>query len=107
MDDFGTAYSSLVQLQRMPFSELKIDQSFITDLAHDYSCEVIARITTDLARNLGLRSVAEGVENEQTWEALRAMGCDAAQGYHLSHPIPADHIAPLIQRGARETALPD
>jgi len=107
MDDFGTAYSSLVQLQRMPFSELKIDQSFIIDLAHDYSCEVIARITTDLARNLGLRSVAEGVENEQTWEALRAMGCDAAQGYHLSHPIPADHIAPLIRRGARETALPD
>jgi EAL domain-containing protein (putative c-di-GMP-specific phosphodiesterase class I) len=107
MDDFGTAHSSLVQLQRMPFSELKIDQSFVIDMAHNHSCEVITRIVTDLARNLGLRSVAEGVEDEQTWEALQAMGCDAAQGYHLSHPIPADQIGPLIQRGVRETALPD
>ena len=107
MDDFGTAYSSLVQLQRMPFSELKIDRSFVINMAHEYSCEVIARIVIDLARDLGLKSVAEGVENEQTWEALRVMGCDAAQGHHLSHPLPADRIAPLIERGVLEAALPD
>src|SRR6266566_4364633 len=107
MDDFGTAYSSLVQLQRMPFSELKIDRSFVINMAHEYSREVIARIVIDLARDLGLKSVAEGVENEQTWEALRVMGCDAAQGHHLSHPLPADRIAPLIERGVLEAALPD
>src|SRR5690349_10647251 len=107
IDDFGTGYSSLVQLQKMPFSELKIDQSFVMAMARDRSCEAIARIVIDLARNLGLESVAEGVENEQTWGALRAMGCDIAQGYYLSQPLPADRIVPLIERGMPATALPN
>ncbi len=107
MDDFGTAYSSLIQLQRMPFSELKIDRSFIIDMDQDRSCRVIARIIVDLARNLGLKSVAEGVENETTWDELRSMGCDAAQGYHLSRPVSADHLTPLIRRGVFDGAIPN
>jgi len=97
MDDFGTAYSSLVQLQRMPFSELKIDRSFVMNMTHDESCKVIARVIVDLARNLGLKSVAEGVESEEVWIALCAMGCDTAQGYHLGYPISFEEIAPLIK----------
>jgi EAL domain-containing protein (putative c-di-GMP-specific phosphodiesterase class I)/ActR/RegA family two-component response regulator len=96
MDDFGTAYSSLVQLQRMPFSELKIDRSFVINMIRDKSCKVIAEIITDLAHNLGLKCVAEGVENEGIWDAVRAMGCDTAQGYHLSRPVSAECIASLI-----------
>jgi EAL domain-containing protein (putative c-di-GMP-specific phosphodiesterase class I) len=103
MDDFGMGYSSLIQLQRMPFSELKIDRFFIINMAEDRSCEVIARVIIDLARNLGLKSIAEGVENEWAWDTLRAMGCDAAQGYQLSRPLPADRITALIQQA---NALP-
>src|SRR5439155_16957196 len=100
MDDFGTAYSSLVQLQRMPFSKLKIDRSFVANFAHDESCRAITRIIVDLARSLGLKSVAEGVEEEAVWEALRTMGCDAVQGYHLGRPMSASHIVALIESGA-------
>jgi EAL domain-containing protein (putative c-di-GMP-specific phosphodiesterase class I) len=99
MDDFGTAYSSLVQLQRMPFSELKIDRSFVSGMSEDRNCTVICRIICNLARELGLRSIAEGVESEDAWDALKAMGCDAAQGYHISRPISADRIAQSIERG--------
>lgn len=105
MDDFGTAYSSLVQLQRMPFSELKIDRSFIIGMEQDRGCRVIARTIIDLAHNLGLKSVAEGVENETTWDALRSMGCDAAQGHHLSPPVSGDRLAPMIGRGVRDGAV--
>jgi EAL domain-containing protein (putative c-di-GMP-specific phosphodiesterase class I) len=97
MDDLGTGYSSLVQLQRIPFSELKIDRSFITSMDGDESCKVIARIIIDLAHNLGLECVAEGVESEAVWNQLRAMGCDATQGYHLSRPVSPDRIVPLIE----------
>ena len=105
MDDFGTAYSSLVQLQRLPFSELKIDRSFVTNLTLDESCRVIARIVVDLAHNLGLKSVAEGVESEETLRALQAMGCDSAQGYHLGRPSAADRIAAMIESGRQSTVL--
>jgi EAL domain-containing protein (putative c-di-GMP-specific phosphodiesterase class I) len=98
MDDFGTAYSSLVQLQRMPFSELKIDRSFVTGMLDDQSCQTIAGIIIELARRLGLRSVAEGVENEATLHALSGMGCDAAQGYYFSRPLAAENIVPLARR---------
>ena len=98
IDDFGTGYSSLVQLQRMPFSEIKIDRSFVMQMTKNKSCRVIAQIIVDLARNLELKSVAEGVEDEAALNALAAMGCDLAQGYHLSRPVTADRIPELARR---------
>jgi len=98
MDDFGIAYSSLVQLQRMPFCELKIDRSFVMNMARDESCKVIARTIIDLAHNLGLICVAEGVESEEAWEMLKAMGCDIVQGYHFSRPVSAGALATLIKQ---------
>src|SRR5207302_2557882 len=83
IDDFGTGYSSLVQLQRMPFSEIKIDQSFVMQMTSNEGCRIIVEIVINLARKLGLSSVAEGVEEEAALFSLREMGCDAAQGVYL------------------------
>lgn len=101
IDDFGTGYSSLVQLQKMPFSEIKIDKSFVTRLASNHGCEVIVEIVIDLARKLGLSSVAEGVEDQIALDRLIEMGCDAAQGHHISRPVPADHVAELARTRGR------
>jgi EAL domain-containing protein (putative c-di-GMP-specific phosphodiesterase class I) len=97
IDDFGTGYSSLVQLERLPFSELKIDQSFVAHMLENSSCRVIAGIVTDLARKLGLKSVAEGVEDYPTLVALAEMGCDMAQGFYLSRPLPGDQVVPFVR----------
>jgi EAL domain-containing protein (putative c-di-GMP-specific phosphodiesterase class I) len=97
IDDFGTGYSSLVQLQRMPFSEIKIDQSFVMQMTSNQGARVIVEIVAELARKLKLHSVAEGVEDAATLAALIEMGCDTVQGYHLSRPIPADGILPLLR----------
>src|SRR6202022_2288997 len=84
IDDFGTGFSSLSRLERLPVHEVKIDKSFVSGmLAHD-GHDAIVRSTIDLARNLKLRVVAEGVENERTWVRLAHLGCDAGQGYYLS-----------------------
>ena len=96
IDDFGTGYSSLVQLRRMPFSELKVDCSFVMEMTTDKDRRFIVETLIDLARKLGLRSVAEGVENAEALAALRAMGCDRVQGYHLSRPLPADRLATFL-----------
>ena len=96
IDDFGTGYSSLVQLQKMPFTEVKIDRSFVSQMTSNTGCRVIVEIIVDLARKLGLKTVAEGVEDEATLAALREMGCDMAQGYYLSRPIAADHMAEFM-----------
>jgi diguanylate cyclase (GGDEF)-like protein len=93
IDDFGTGYSSLVQLRKMPFSEIKIDISFVLHMLEDKDCQVIVEAIIDLARKLGLESVAEGVESEPIWNALRALGCDCGQGYYLGRPMAADRIA--------------
>ena len=87
IDDFGTGYSSLSYLRQLPVSELKVDQSFIATMLVDAQDEVIVRSTIDLGHNLGLEVVAEGVENEQILEQLRAIGCDVAQGYTISRPL--------------------
>jgi diguanylate cyclase (GGDEF)-like protein len=92
IDDFGTGYSSLAHLRRLPVEELKIDKSFVLTIAEDEDNRAIVRSTIDLARSLGLRSVAEGVETEQAWELLRSFGCELAQGYHLTRPLPADEL---------------
>lgn len=97
IDDFGTGNSSLVQLYRMPFSELKIDKSFIAELNDIAEAEIIVRSVIDLARNLGLSTCAEGVEDEATAEHLRALGCDLAQGYHYSRPVPAAEATTLLR----------
>ncbi|TDD79339.1 EAL domain-containing protein [Actinomadura darangshiensis] len=89
LDDFGTGYSSLVRLKRLPVEEIKIDASFVQRIAESPDDAVIVRSIVDLVRTLGLRSVAEGVEDPATAEALRQMGCDAAQGWHFGRPMDA------------------
>jgi predicted signal transduction protein with EAL and GGDEF domain len=91
IDDFGTGYSSLRYLEKLPVQELKIDRSFIMDLAQRGN-ETIVKSTIDLAHNLGLTVIAEGVESQATWDRLVALGCDAAQGFHICPPMPIDDI---------------
>ncbi len=88
VDDFGTGYSSLSYLKRMPVDELKIDKSFVIGMALHKDDETIVRSTIDLAHNMGLKVVAEGVENEEVLERLRELRCDLVQGYHLTRPLP-------------------
>ncbi len=97
LDDFGTGYSSLVHLRRLPFSELKIDRSFVARLAVDAEDAEIVRCTVDLAHSLGLVVVAEGVEDEETWERLRVLGCDAVQGWLVSPAMPAPEITAWLR----------
>ncbi len=89
IDDFGTGYSSLAYLKRLPVDELKIDQSFVRSMETDPDDAKIVRSTIDLAHNLGLSVVAEGVENAVVWDMLRELNCDQAQGYHMGKPMPA------------------
>ncbi len=96
IDDFGTGYSSLAYLQRLPVDELKIDRSFVTSLADVSDDAIIVRSTIDLAHNLGLRVVAEGVEDEAVMRILTEYGCDAAQGYFFSRPVAAAEIAEQV-----------
>ncbi len=98
IDDFGTGYSSLAQLQRMPFSELKIDRSFVAQMAGNQDCRIIVEIVCDLARKLGLRSVAEGVEAEAVLDCLCGLGCDMAQGYFVSRPLAVDSVAAFVRQ---------
>jgi diguanylate cyclase len=90
IDDFGTGYSSLSYLRELPVHALKIDRSFITDLTDDPDSEAIVRSIIELARNLRLETVAEGVEDERVCERLVRLGCDYAQGFALARPMPAD-----------------
>lgn len=89
IDDFGTGYSSLGYLKRLPVHEIKIDKTFVLGLMRDRHDAAIVRATIDLGHNLGLTVVAEGVEDQQTWHGLVALGCDEAQGYFISPPQPA------------------
>ncbi len=92
VDDFGTGYSSLAYLRRLPVSEVKIDKSFVQDMAVDESDAAIVETILGLARHLQLRVVAEGVEDERTRDRLASMGCDIAQGYLFSRPLPAERF---------------
>jgi EAL domain-containing protein (putative c-di-GMP-specific phosphodiesterase class I) len=100
IDDFGTGYSSLAYLKRLPITQIKIDRSFVIGMESDEDDATIVRSTIDLGRNLGLEVVAEGVESEQTWNHLRDLGCDVAQGYYLSRPVPPDELAAWLMRRA-------
>jgi diguanylate cyclase (GGDEF)-like protein len=98
LDDFGTGYSSLSQLSRLPLDELKIDRSFITR-AHERRDDVtIIKSTIELAHNMGLKVVAEGVETQEAWNLLRRLGCDLAQGYLISRPLPAAHTLAFVRQ---------
>ncbi len=92
VDDFGTGYSSLSYLQRLPVSELKVDRSFVFSVASSPSDRAIVQSVVDLGHSLGLRVVAEGMENQLTWDHLVSMGCDLGQGYLLSPPLAAEDL---------------
>jgi EAL domain-containing protein (putative c-di-GMP-specific phosphodiesterase class I) len=98
IDDFGTGYASLAQLHRMPFSEVKVDRSFVMQMTKNKSCRDIVENTIGLARKLGLKSVAEDVEEAAALSSLAAMGCDMAQGYYISRPVAGDRIPELASR---------
>jgi EAL domain-containing protein (putative c-di-GMP-specific phosphodiesterase class I) len=88
IDDFGTGYSSLTYLKHLPVDTLKIDKSFVRQLATDPSDLAIVRSVVELGHNLGLKVVAEGVEDSAAWDQLAQLGCDMAQGYFLARPAP-------------------
>ncbi len=92
IDDFGTGYSSLQQLVRVPFTELKIDQSFVRNLNSNHECKTITEISILLAHKLGIHVVAEGIEDEMSWNTLQELGCDEGQGYWMGRPMPAEDI---------------
>jgi diguanylate cyclase (GGDEF)-like protein len=98
LDDFGTGYSSLQHLRRLPLAEVKIDRSFILGMATDRGDAAIVRSVIDLADALGLRAVAEGVEDERTWRLLAAAGCHAAQGWFHARPMPPTDLAEWLSR---------
>jgi diguanylate cyclase len=98
LDDFGTGFSSLQHLRRLPLAEVKIDRSFVLGMATDRGDNAIVRSVIDLAEALGLRAVAEGVEDERTWRLLAAAGCHAAQGWFHARPMPAADLAEWLVR---------
>ena len=97
IDDFGTGYSSLAYLKKIPVNELKIDKSFVMDMEQDENDAVIVRSTIDLAHNLGLKVLAEGVETEGALNLLDVLGCDSAQGFHISRPVPESVLLAWMQ----------
>jgi EAL domain-containing protein (putative c-di-GMP-specific phosphodiesterase class I) len=97
MDDFGTGFSSLAQLKVLPVHELKIDKSFVLNLDKDIDDQKIVRSTIEMAHNLGLTTIAEGVENSPSIEMLKSMNCDAIQGYFLSKPITSDDLISWLE----------
>lgn len=101
IDDFGTGYSGLIQLRKLPFTEIKIDRQFVTGLATSRDDQVIVRSVIELAHGLGLAVTAEGVETVEQLAALRALECDLVQGYLLAHPLEAHELVPWASRHKR------
>lgn len=101
VDDYGTGCSSLAYLKRLPIDELKIDRAFVRHLVMDEADRTIVASTIGLGHSLGLRVIAEGVEDQATWEALAALGCDAVQGYHLGRPMPAAGVDAWVRARTR------
>jgi diguanylate cyclase (GGDEF)-like protein len=97
IDDFGTGFSSLSQLQKLPIDEIKIDRSFVMRMDTERADAVMVRSIIDLARNLGLRVTAEGVETEETRCTLRSLGCDFAQGFHVGRPVAAEQCRRVLE----------
>ncbi|MFC4068846.1 putative bifunctional diguanylate cyclase/phosphodiesterase [Actinoplanes subglobosus] len=97
VDDYGTGYSSLAYLHALPVDDLKLDRAFVTHCDTDPRSAAIVKSTVELAHNLGMRMIAEGVENEAALDRLREWGCDLVQGYHLSRPQPADRLVTWLR----------
>jgi diguanylate cyclase (GGDEF)-like protein len=100
LDDYGTGYSSLSHIKALPVYALKIDRSFVRDIRNDNSDGMIVASTVTLARNLGLKVVAEGVETREQLMHLKLMGCDEVQGFYLQRPVAAAQLVPLLQKGS-------
>ncbi|WP_051964706.1 bifunctional diguanylate cyclase/phosphodiesterase [Deinococcus misasensis] len=100
IDDFGTGYSSLAYLKRFPIRKIKIDRSFVRDLTHDPDDQILVKAMIDLARNMHLQVVAEGVEDEQQYQLLRELGCHEIQGYLISRPVPAREFQQFLTQSA-------
>jgi EAL domain-containing protein (putative c-di-GMP-specific phosphodiesterase class I)/CheY-like chemotaxis protein len=98
IDDYGTGFSSMRQLARIPFTELKIDRSFVHGAHQRHNVRVILESALDMARRLGLVTVAEGVETLEDWRLLQEFGCDQGQGYLIARPMPASEIAPWLKQ---------
>lgn len=109
IDDFGTGYSSLAYLKRLPVQTLKIDNSFVRHMEDDEQDEIIVNSTVHLAHNLGLKVVAEGIENQQLLEKLAALGCDEAQGYFIARPMTEEQAEQWLRTSpwARQCAMTD
>lgn len=93
IDDFGTGYSSLQKLQQLPFTELKIDKCFVMTALSDAGARSIIETSIRLAKQLTLRTVAEGVETKEVWNLMNSLGCDLAQGYFMARPMPLTHLS--------------
>jgi len=106
IDDFGTGYSSLAYLKRLPVNEIKIDKSFITAMMADNASVSIVRSIIELGHNMGLKVVAEGVENPEPWDTLLALGCDLAQGNYLCPPIPAADLTRWLGESGGGLSIP-
>ena len=104
IDDFGTGYSSLAYLKKLPVDTIKIDQSFVKDLIHSENDATIVRSTINLAHNLGLKVIAEGVESKETYYKLAAMDCDAAQGFYICRPIPGEEVLAWLKKDGGKMA---
>ena len=104
IDDYGTGQSSLGYLQKLPATELKIDKSFVQTIGSDKRNEIMVRSTVALAHELGMKVVAEGIEDEACLQILRAMECDTAQGYHIGRPMAADAMTEYLSERARDAA---
>ena len=100
MDDFGTGYSSLTHIRQLPIDEIKVDQSFVMGMTANEADAAIVRTMIDLGHNLGKQVCAEGVENVETWQMLADLGCDLAQGFWISKPLPADDLMQWLVRSA-------
>ncbi len=105
MDDFGTGYSSLSYLRRFPFDKLKIDRSFINDIAHDHEAGAIVRAIIQLANTLGIATTAEGVEDSDQRDILHALNCREAQGFLIGRPMPRERLGKLLAAPIQKAAV--
>jgi EAL domain-containing protein (putative c-di-GMP-specific phosphodiesterase class I) len=105
MDDFGTGYSSLSYLRSFPFDKIKVDRAFVSDLAEGTEHVVIVQAVVSIARALGMTTTAEGVETPGQRDFLKALGCDEAQGYLFSPPVPTEKVAELIAEWSTSKTL--
>jgi EAL domain-containing protein (putative c-di-GMP-specific phosphodiesterase class I) len=99
IDDFGVGYSSLAQLQRLPADTLKIDRSFVSRMTRDRNSESIVKLIIEMAHSLGMKVIAEGIEDRETWDALVALRCDDAQGFFVARPMVSAAIPAWMAQG--------